>query len=240
MQYTERLLNGGSSLTRFAHRSRYQKICDVLSKQKYEKVVDMGCADGWFLNMAYQRGLVSSGLGIDIDANMLASCREKFREVEGFSFIHPSEVTRSLFQTCDLAICTETLEHVSSPQEIIEQMLLFCKNGAQVIISVPIEVGPSVIAKQVGRFLAQKRGASYGYEKYDLRELMQAGVFWNTSKINCSQNDSENSEKGHKGFDYRKIDALIRNKLKVERMEYSPISFLGRVLNSTVYWICKV
>jgi 2-polyprenyl-3-methyl-5-hydroxy-6-metoxy-1,4-benzoquinol methylase len=240
MQYTERLLNCGSRLTRFAHKSRYQKICDVLSNQKYEKVVDFGCADGWFLNTAYQRGLVSGGIGIDVDAQMLAACREKFNGVDGFSFIRPDEVTESLFHSCDLAICTETLEHVSSPQEIIEQMLLFCRSGAQVIISVPIEVGPSVIVKQLGRFLSQRECASYGYEKYEFRELMQAAMFWNTSKINCSHNNSESGEKGHKGFDYRKIDALIRNRLNVERMEYSPISFMGKVLNSTVYWVCKV
>src|SRR2546429_1376464 len=229
MQYTERLLNGGSCLTRFAHRSRYQKICDVLFNQKYERVVDFGCADGWFLSLAYQRRLVTSGIGIDVDAQMLASCREKFRGVEGFSFIRPDEVKDNLFHTCDLAICTETLEHVSSPQEIIEQMLLFCRSGARVIISVPIEVGPSVIAKQIGRFLSQKRGANYGYEKYEFRELMQAGVFWDTRKIDCSHNNSESGEKGHKGFDYRNVDAIIRKRLKIERMEYSPISFMGRV-----------
>lgn len=202
--------------------------------------MDFGCADGWFLSLAYQCGLVTSGIGIDVDPQMLASCREKFREVEGFSFIHPDEVTSDLFQTCDLAICTETLEHVASPQEMIEQMLLFCRSGARVIISVPIEVGPSVIAKQLGRFLSQKGGASYGYEKYELRELMQAGMFWDTSKIDCSHNNSESNEKGHKGFDYRKVDALIRDRLRVEQMEYSPINFMGRVLNSTVYWVCKV
>ena len=239
MQYTERLMNGGSCLTRFAHRSRYQKICDVLSNQKYEKVVDIGCADGWFLSTAYQRGLVKSGIGIDLNKQMLASCREKFSRVEGFSFIHPDEVTSNLFSTCDLAICTETLEHVSSPQEILEWMLLFCQSGAQVIISVTIEVGPSVIAKQIGRFLAQKGSASYGYEKYEFRELMRAGILWDTSKIDCSHNNLESGEKGHKGFDFRKVDGVIRSRLKVERMEYGPISFMGRLLNSTVYWVCK-
>jgi SAM-dependent methyltransferase len=211
----------------------------VLSDRKYERVVDVGCADGWFLKTAYQRGLIRQGIGIDVDANMLAACRETFSGVEGFTFLNPSEVPSTLFRTCDLVICTETLEHVSSPQEIIEQMFVLSRDGATVVVSVPIEIGPSVIAKQIGRFLSQKKSASYGYEKYEFRDLLRAGVSWDTSEIQCSHNDPANTMKGHKGFDYRKIDALIRNRFKVEHMEYSPFKFMGKVLNSTVYWICK-
>src|SRR5207302_8627148 len=122
MQYTERLLTGGSCLTRFSHRGRYQVVWNILASSRYERAVDFGCADGWFLKTAYERGIVRTGIGVDLDCNMLEAGSKKFEAIDGFRFIRPAEITSDLSGTCDLAICTETLEHVRAPKEIIDQM----------------------------------------------------------------------------------------------------------------------
>lgn len=58
-------------------------------------------------------------------------------------------------------------------------MLTYSKPGAKMVISVPIEVGPSLLFKQVGRYFANTKG-SYGYERYHLKELFSASILWDT------------------------------------------------------------
>ena len=240
MEYSERLLTGGSWLSRFAHHRRYRKTWNLIRDSKYQLAVDFGCADGWFLKLAHDAGVISRGLGVDSDESSLALCREKFRNVDGFEFVRPHQVPERIQRSCDLAVCTETLEHVASARKSLDQILALCRPGARVIISAPIELGLSLFAKQAGRFVTNKLCGEYGYEPYTLPELIRAGVFWDTTRLNCSHNRTGDAEKGHKGFDYRKLDRLLRDVMAVGGVEYSPAGPLRGVLNTTVYWTCRV
>ena len=105
------------------------------------------------------------------------------------------------------------------------------------IISVPIELGPSLLVKQVGRYLANLKGG-YGYERYSPSELFSAAILWDTNSFPSSHSLNE-TNKGHKGFDYRKLEKLLQDKVKIERRIFSPFPWFGNLLNSTVIWICK-
>ncbi|MFN3637874.1 MAG: hypothetical protein ACK4XY_05345 [Chloroherpetonaceae bacterium] len=68
MSYTDRLFKEGSALTRFSHRSRAEKTLSLIcasGKSTFNRVVDYGCADGWFLKALYDNGITKQGLGVD-------------------------------------------------------------------------------------------------------------------------------------------------------------------------------
>ncbi len=239
MSYSERLLQQGNSLTRLAHKSRFSVVLDAISNQQYSQAIDYGCGDGWLLRSAYDLGIVTSGIGVDVESYMLSDCQKIFADLPEFQFCQPHEISEKILpKSCDLFLCTETLEHVENPETVLDQILPYCQIGARMVISVPIEIGSSLIIKQIGRYFANLKGG-YGYEKYSLGELFSASILWDTHSF-PSSHSLNHPYKGHKGFDYRKLEKIIQKKVTIERRIFSPLPWIGNLLNSTVIWICSV
>jgi len=238
MSYSERLLEKGNTLTRVAHKSRFQAVLNALGNQNYPCALDYGCGDGWLLRSAYEQGFIQAGFGIDISPDMLAASQETLKDIPGFKLGLPSE-TQTLIspQSLDLVFCTETLEHVPDPATILDTVLPLCKPNAKIVISVPIEVGPSLFVKQTGRYLANLKGG-YGYERYTPKELFSAAILWDCKSF-PSSHAQQSSYRAHKGFDYRDLEAVLNQKLTIEKKMFSPFPVLGNLFNSTVIWVGK-
>jgi SAM-dependent methyltransferase len=239
MSYSERLLERGSFLTRFAHSGRYRRALDLVGDVKGAIAIDFGCGDAMILRRAYDRGIVRGGYGIDSDPAMRDSAAATFAGIDGFRFLDPDELSQVVAPgSCDLAICTEALEHIPQPTQILDAICEYCRPNGHALITVPIEVGPSLLGKQVGRYLAGLR-RPYGYETYTLRELFSAAVLWNAQGFPSSHTQSDATLTGHKGFDFRSLEHELRERMHVERKLFSPIPVLGAMVNSTVMWRCR-
>lgn len=239
MSYSQRLLQQGTSITRLAHQSRFRQVIQAIGKQQYKCVLDYGCGDGWLLKALYEQGKIQGGFGVDISPHMLSCCENIFTDIQGFQFFQPDAMEHHIPpHSCDLLLCTETLEHVDDAERAIAQMLPYCKSGAQVVISVPIEIGPSLLIKQMGRYFANLKGR-YGYERYRLPELFSAAILWDATRFPSSHLENA-SLKGHKGFDYRKLEQIVAQKINLEQTQFSPFPVLSNILNSTAIWIGKV
>ena len=177
MSYSERLLERGSFLTRLAHNGRYRRALDLVGDLRGAIAIDFGCGDAMILRRAYDRGIVRGGYGVDNDPAMRESAAATFAGIDGFRFLHPDELTQVVAPgSCDLAICTEALEHIPQPAAILDAICRYCRPGGHALITVPIEVGPSLIGKQMGRYLADLR-RPYGYEIVSLaRAVLRSGA----------------------------------------------------------------
>jgi SAM-dependent methyltransferase len=241
MSYSERLLQQGSRWTRLAHQSRFDAVLNLLGKASYDRVLDYGCGDGWLLRTAYDRGMIRAGCGVDVNAEMIESCHRLFVDVPAFQFCTPGELATYLApESCDLLLCTETLEHVHSTVQVVEELVYYGRSGAHVVVSVPIELGPSLLAKQLGRYLTDLRTGYYGYERYTLGELFKAAVLWDVESFPSSHTQTDCILRSHKGFDYRKLNRLLRERVVVERQVFSPFPWLRQFFNSTVIWVGTV
>lgn len=237
--YAGRLLRQGSAITRFAHRSRFRRSIELLGARRYRRALDFGCGDGLLLHRAYQLGSLEAGVGVETAPERVAACEQRFAGVPQFSFCTPEDLDRHVApRSCDLAICTETLEHVASAGAVLDRILACCAAGARLVVSVPIEVGPALLLKQVGRYLANL-AAPYGYERYRVRELLSAALLRDASAFPSSHR-GERPLRGHKGFDYRAVEALLRERTCIERTVLSPFPRLGPSLNSSIFWVCRV
>jgi SAM-dependent methyltransferase len=240
MSYSERLLHHGSFLTRLAHSNRYRRALDLVADIQGATAIDFGCGDAMILRLAHDRGIVRTGYGVDNDPSMRESAGATFAGTDGFRFLDPADLAQTVAAgSCDLAICTEALEHIPDPTVVLDAICRYCRPGGHVLITVPIEVGPSLVGKQVGRYLAGLR-RPYGYERYRLPELFSAAVLWNARGFASSHTQLDATGTGHKGFDFRDIERALRQRMDIERTVFSPFPALGAMLNSTVMWRCRI
>jgi 2-polyprenyl-3-methyl-5-hydroxy-6-metoxy-1,4-benzoquinol methylase len=232
MSYSSRLLEQGSFLTRLAHRRRYDKTLDLVAELRGATLLDYGCGDGLLLKRALERHLMVRGVGVDSSAAMRRLARSVLTGISGVSVIAPDELPRHLPPaSCDVVLCCETLEHASRPSDILDLLRTYVAPAGRVIITVPVEVGPALLGKQVGRFLASCI-SRYRYEHYKTSELLAAALLWKTA--------GSDEERGHKGFDYRTVERLVRERFTITRTVFSPFPRLGPLANSTIMWLCKL
>lgn len=229
--YSGRIFGGGWAITRWAHRGRLATALRLLEGRRFSRATDVGCADGWFVRELLQRGVIDAGVGLDTDPSMLDACRGWAHAYPSLAFFQPDPQTlESLSGASDLVVCLETLEHVEKMTEVAEHLARLARPGGTVLVSVPIELGPSLLVKQTGRWIANRRG-EYGYERYSARELVQAGLLGRLTGIHRRDTFS------HKGFDYRSARKALDPHIAIERSTYSPVHVFGPVLATTVYWI---
>jgi SAM-dependent methyltransferase len=229
--YTHRIFTGGNALTRWSHRRRSRAALAVLRGRHFGRVADVGGADGWFLRDLVDAGITDGGVTIDIDPALLDAGRQASTSYPTLDFVLSEPDALAARQgRFELVACLETLEHVDDPAAVVDTVVSLARPGGAVQVSVPVEVGPAVLVKQFGRWLANRR-SDYGYDRYPGRDLVRAGVLWRTDGIERANLHS------HKGFDYRRIRALLADRVTIERTQWSPVRFLGPVAASTVTWL---
>jgi SAM-dependent methyltransferase len=240
MDYSDRLLNHGTFVTRLAHRSRLKTLFELLSDRNYDRALVLGCADGWLLDQLARAGRIRAGLGIDPAPASLEVARRRFEGRAGFEFLTPDKIGQVGTGGIDLLICTETLEHVNDAAGEIAKLARWGKPNARLVISVPIEVGPSLFVKHLGRYLATKAGP-YGYEPYTWSELISAGLFWDVDSFESThRHASRAGGKGHKGFDFRRVKRELERVCQIDRAMFTPFPPLGPIVNSTAFFLCTV
>ncbi|MGI8793427.1 MAG: class I SAM-dependent methyltransferase [Acidimicrobiales bacterium] len=228
--YSGRLLTGGSFLTRLSHRRRLRRSTRVLRDGHFGRAADVGAADGWYLRALLDAGVAERGVAVDADEAMLAVGASR-SDGYALDFVLPdAEALLDQQGSFDLVACLETLEHVDDCRRIIALVADLCAPGGTIVVSVPIEVGPSLVLKQVGRWLANRRG-QYSYESYTVRELARAALLWRTRGL------SRGNLHSHKSFDFRTVRGLLQEHAHIERTTYSPWPPLGPVIASTVIWV---
>lgn len=230
--YTARVFTGGSRLTRWAHGLRRTAVHRLLHGQQFRSVADFGCADGWLLRDLRSAGVASSGVGIDIEPAMVETARSRSASDDALSFMLAADVG-SHDLSFDLVCCLETLEHVDTVKDVVDQMLQVVSPGGHLLVSVPVEVGPALLVKQMGRWWAN-RLTDYGYERYTLGELLRASALWDTRGVSRINNFS------HKGFDYRSVRTAIDARATLVRTAYSPVRWTGPFMAATVLWLFRV
>jgi SAM-dependent methyltransferase len=229
--YARRIFSGGNALTRWSHRRRSRTALGVLEGRHFDRVADVGGADGWFLRDLVDAGIAEGGVTLDIDPALLDAGRQQSTDYPTLDFaLSDPDGLAARQGRFDLVACLETLEHVDDPPGVLDTIVGLTRPGGSVQVSVPVEVGPAVLVKQLGRWLANRRG-DYGYGRYSWGDLLRAGVLWRTEGIERANLHS------HKGFDYRRIRALLDERITVDRTHWSPVRFLGPIAASTVTWL---
>jgi hypothetical protein len=142
----------------------------------------------------------------------------------------------------------EVLEHCPDVErhEALGDLTRLVAPGGAVIVSVPLESGPSLIAKQAVRASAAVTGLrEYGHrERYTIRELVRMAVAGPDTQIertvtSAGIGDAAYRFTGHKGFNWMQVQREIEARFAIEQRTFSPMPRLGSCLNSQVWFVCR-
>jgi SAM-dependent methyltransferase len=226
----------------WSHGSRFD-LARRLVAAEGGRLLDYGCGDGTFVAMVHV-GFAESR-GVDVEPDQIAACRARLGDLPGVSFAMTRDLGASDERAWTVVTCMEVLEHCLEPERrrILTALGQLCAPGGLVIISVPIETGPSLVGKQFFRAVAGLRGfGDYAHrERYSPREIVRgtAGLAVPRVVYEGRGVNGPFSYYGHKGFEWRDVQREIAERLSIERRTFSPLPWAGSLLNSQVWFICR-
>jgi 2-polyprenyl-3-methyl-5-hydroxy-6-metoxy-1,4-benzoquinol methylase len=207
-----------------------------------QKILDYGSGDGTFLVMAAPR--IKSGWGADIEPGQVRDCQKRLESISHLQFSTIDALSDPIHAGAyDVVTCMETLEHCTAP--IVEVVLsdlarLVAPNG-RVIISVPIEIGPTFFLKTVIRNHAARNGLSdyKNYEKYPFSEALRMIFATRSTAVPRPAPNSQYGINSHYGFNWKALRERVRAHLKIEKTLFTPLGWLGGYVSSQAWFLCR-
>ena len=245
--YARKQLFSRSRIVAWSHTSRFQTALQLAAPFAGRRLLDYGCGDGTFLTLA--RGRFVDPVGADIEPLQVGDCERRLSNVTGALF----KTTAALRQPewsrrFDLAVCMEVFEHCPDEERhdaLVDLARLLAPGGA-LIVSVPLESGASLIAKQTVRAGAAVMGLrEYQHrERYTIRELMRMVAAGPDTRIernltSAGQGETTYRFTGHKGFNWMQLQRELEDCFTIERRTFSPMPKLRCWLNSQVWFVCR-
>jgi SAM-dependent methyltransferase len=240
--YFKSQLASKNKIIAWSHQSRFDKALGLIG-QRTNLLLDYGCGDGTFLALARDR--IKQGHGADVDANQIDGCRERLATYEELQFFVTEELSGGEHNgKYDVVTCMETLEHCT--EEVVEEVLAdiarLCASDGKVIISVPVEVGPSFFVKQSVRALARRKGvSSYNLqESYPVRDAVKMVLAdKHTAIARPVYGEPPLVGHSHYGFNWRRLRERVAAHLTVDRTLFTPLGALGGWVSSQAYFVCR-
>lgn len=97
-----------------------------------KSVLDVGSASGWFLSEIKKRLPGASCTGVDVYEPAIAYAKKHYRDIEfRVGDAHKLPFKSSSF---DLVVCTEVLEHVVNPENVVSEIRRVLKPGGEAVI----------------------------------------------------------------------------------------------------------
>ena len=219
--YDRQTVNHPSPLSRFAHRSRVKLSVDIL--QRYvdpsAAVLDFGCGPGLILTELRKRGHSGTLYGY-----------EPFMDVIDPAILQIDQLCDIRPKSLSAIAAFETLEHICDAE--LTRYIHFCDHAltsqGHLVISVPIMLGPAVIAKELTRSLLFRRAP-----EYSLSEIIRAAFLMKSPERPADRLGT------HKGFDYRQIHILFSAHFAPVRVHFSPFPYLPWLMNSQVFYVYR-
>lgn len=246
--YARKQLFSRNAAVAWSHRRRFALARELASAYAGGTLLDYGCGDGTFIALAHES--FAEAVGADIDVEQLRGCSERLGSLPRVRFL-PIESLREPEHSgrYDAVVCMEVLEHTPSDvlPRVLDDLNRASRRGGGVIISVPIEIGPSLALKQAVRAAAAASGLTeYAQrERYRPSEFLRMVLAGPASEIDRPVTSATTAAggtvrfHGHKGFNWHLLERAIERVFTIERRLYSPVPLTGPLLNSQVWFVCR-
>jgi ubiquinone/menaquinone biosynthesis C-methylase UbiE len=123
-------------LIRWIERRRVKAILHFLAASSSDTVLEVGCGAGNVLEQVRSRSL----FGLDLSPFLLAKSQQRLAAKKAKLIQANAEKLPFVNGCFSRLICTEVLEHVRNPRQVICEMVRVASANAIVVISVPNEV----------------------------------------------------------------------------------------------------
>lgn len=126
-------------LQRFWHTRRFEEVGKILSPTA-GKILDIGCADGTFTKIIFEKTKPSRIVGIDVLPKSIAYAKRRFaRSRRMFFKVADAHNLPFSDESFDAVFCLEVLEHAEDPLRVISEMHRVLKKGGYAVVLIPTE-----------------------------------------------------------------------------------------------------
>lgn len=195
---TKRTYEHKNFLVRFIEEKRVNNVLKFSEIKNEDRVIEIGCEAGYLL----KRLLIAREIvGLDIARNALLDAHKNVN-ADKVKFVC-ADASHVPFENnyFDKVICSQTLEHLNNPKEVISEMYRIVKQQGVVVISVPNEKILSILKKF--------------FIKIGLFNLFFRGIEPTSSSWHIQS------------FSKKDIYELLGKYFKIQRFKYTPIPFFG-------------
>jgi 2-polyprenyl-3-methyl-5-hydroxy-6-metoxy-1,4-benzoquinol methylase len=244
--YARKQIFSRSRIVSWSHTRRFATALALCAPFQGRKLLDYGCGDGTFLALA--REMFPGATGADVGADQVADCALRLSVTSGLAFVMVEELRGSAFAAgFDVVVCMEVLEHCPPDirTDVLDDLVRLTSSGGVLIVSVPIETGLSLAAKQTVRGVSALAGLTeYATrERYRFGEFVRMFTAGGRTAIPREETALESNGRiqrftGHKGFNWRVVESELAVRFKIQRRLFSPIPRAGSFLNSQVWFVC--
>ncbi len=241
--YYQKQLECKDRVIAWSHASRFTKAINLMGKGPFPRLLDYGCGDGTMVTMISDRA--DECWGADIAEDQLEDCRKRLSDFQNAHFCQVNELRSPTFEkSFDLILCMETLEHCidETATHVINDLAFLAKPNSRILISVPIEIGPTFLFKLVIRTLAAWRGLSNykHYEGYTFKNALRMIFATKATALERPAYGPIGSQHhSHYGFNWKQMRSKIDQTLKVEKTTFSPLPLFGGLVSSQAWFICR-
>lgn len=119
-------------LQRRWHNGKVDVVVDLIGDKIFDSILDVGSASGWFLSEIKKRNPTASCTGVDVYAPAIEYANKHYQDIIfKVADAHKLPFKQASF---DLVICTEVLEHVVNPEQVVSEIERVLKPGGAAII----------------------------------------------------------------------------------------------------------
>jgi len=226
--YGSKTYGSKDPLRKYSHGSRFEIAASLFNVSENDSVLDFGGGDGAFLNLLHKRVNVTFDSVLfepfmDVRGKCNFTITKKWDEVEVVA-------CQKLF---DIVICQEVMEHFSTHRQVeaLNRIASVMTENGILIVSVPVEIGPVALLKNVARWKYRKKGdVVYNYLNL-LRTLFGLPI---------PQARFGDGYLSHMGFYYKDLHKLLSHIFIVDFVKGSPWPKMPLLLNSQVFFYCRL
>lgn len=127
-----------SLLHRFWHTVRFREVGKLI--EPAQNVLDIGCADGTFSKVIFDKSRASKFVGMDVLPKSVSFAKRRFAKSKKMSFrVADAHNLPFKDQSFDAVVCLEAMEHVEDPRRVISEMKRVLNDNGYIIVLVPSE-----------------------------------------------------------------------------------------------------
>ena len=224
--YSEQTYASPYAIVRHAHQARLSVVVDYLLSKQPRRILDYGAGDGQMIVEAISRGLrPESIVAYEPVQQFVDMLRVKLEDHDLNSAVEVvTERSQLDTQEFDCIACMEVLEHM--PLNERESFYALCEDTLSsegvAMVAVPVEFGPTLLIKNLGRTLLKGRAPEYSAR--ELLKLSLGSKFYDPERFDPSNDATWIQD--HRGFDYRLLRDEMGYRFTIEQQVPTPITWV--------------
>lgn len=227
-------------IVRYPHQRRFSLAARAIEPADGMRILDYGAGDGHLFNVISEGApaVRLDAVGYEPVRHYAALFARNCRSTSQMAVRLVTSLIGLTSHSFDVITCMSVLEHLPLPerQRFYDHCEHLLKPEGRIVLEVPVEIGPSVLVKDVGRKVLKQRDC-----ENPPRQLVSAGV--GRTVFDPARFDSQSRAtwiQGHRGFDYRLLASELAFRFNLLDRFAAPLSWVPPWLgNQEVFFICR-